>query len=177
MQALLLGGVDSADPISGDRTGGAQLGKASHHWRQCWCYLISHPHLPPDSPCVPYSTSTPMAEAKEVTVLYLPPDKNVTGFLASEVVIIFQDDLVCVPHYHSELIPGRRKGDKEVKWWGRGRRKETRGMGDWSQAWGAQGSAHGDLLTGILSKERDQGWVRTGINPGGVSEAALLSFS
>lgn len=92
---------------------------------------------------------------------YLPPNKNVTGFLASEVVIIFQDDLICVPHYHSELISGRRKGDKEVKWWGRGRRKGTRGMGDWVQAWRAQGSAYRDLIR----------WARAGINPGGVSGA------
>lgn len=42
-------------------------------------------------------------------MLYLPPDKNVTGFLASEVVIVFQDDFVCVPHYHPKLVSGRRE--------------------------------------------------------------------
>lgn len=58
-----------------------------------------------------------------LTTLYLPPDKNVAGFLAREVVVVLQDDLVCVPHYHSELISGRREGDKEGRRWGRGRRK------------------------------------------------------
>lgn len=49
-----------------------------------------------------------------------------------------------------------------MKWWGRGRRKGTRGMGDWVQAWRAQGSAYRDLIR----------WARAGINPGGVSGAA-----
>lgn len=68
--------------------------------------------------------------------LYLPPDKNVTGFLASEVVIVLQDDLVCVPHYHSKLISGRRKGDKEVRHGSRGR-----GRREWGDATRIQGQA------------------------------------
>lgn len=77
-------------------------------------------------------------------MLYLPPDKNVTGFLASEVVIVLQDDLVCVPHYHSKLISGRRKGDKEVRH--RGRRERGDAARNQGQALRWQGTAHRDLI-------------------------------
>lgn len=84
------------------------------------------------TPGTPASASTPSPRKKQRrwhwhATLYLPPDKNVTGFLASEVVIVLQDDLVCVPHYHSKLISGRRKGDKEVRHGGQGKGQE--GMG------------------------------------------------
>lgn len=41
---------------------------------------------------------------------YIPPDKNVTGFLASEVIIVLQDYLISVPHYHSKLVSGGEEG-------------------------------------------------------------------
>lgn len=80
------------------------------------------PYPPPRSkttPGAPASASVPQREA-EAVMLHLPPDKNVTGFLAGEVVIVLQDDLVCVPHDHPQLVSGGRKGEKAVRQEGMG---------------------------------------------------------
>lgn len=42
--------------------------------------------------------------------MYVPPDKNVTGFLASEVIIVLQDYLISVPDYYSKFISGKEEG-------------------------------------------------------------------
>lgn len=47
--------------------------------------------------------------------MYVPPDKNVTGFLASEVIIVLQDYLISVPDYYSKFISGKEEGRKEER--------------------------------------------------------------
>lgn len=80
-------------------------GKATHHG--------TGPPNPSDgarSQAAPLQTEAHTCthrEAGRLRGLYVPPDKNVTGFLASEVVVVFQDHLVSVPYYHSKLISGK----------------------------------------------------------------------
>lgn len=44
--------------------------------------------------------------------LILPPHKYVTWFLASEDIIVFQDNLICIPDDHPELKPAVRWDEK-----------------------------------------------------------------
>lgn len=44
----------------------------------------------------------------------LPSHKNITGFFSSKYVIVFQDNLVCIPNNYSEFKPVWKNYIKEV---------------------------------------------------------------